>query len=180
MHTYYIVWYKIFTNNWLNNISTFRNLQEWVHGIRWSSRCYRLFWDGLLFVFGLSAFIRKSCWITKEKGDHLIVYNHVLRFVLNEWFGLFDLWLFTMSFMNWWSDIACSVVGLNFDFVVLNLTKHTSYLIYNASMFFSSVVQRQYHKKYGFNQVLLFVPIMIPCLVVTFMLVSDFWTNVTE
>lgn len=71
-------------------------------------------------------------------------------------------------------------MGLNFDFVVLNLTKHTSYLIYNASMFFSSVVQRQYHKKYGFNQVLLFVPIMIPCLVVTFMLVSDFWANVTE
>ncbi|GKB91885.1 cystinosin homolog isoform X1 [Tanacetum coccineum] len=47
-----------------------------------------------------------------------------------------------------------SVVGLNFDFVVLNLTKHTSYLIYNASMFFSSVVQRQYHKKYGVNQMI--------------------------
>ncbi|KAG8384911.1 hypothetical protein BUALT_Bualt04G0167400 [Buddleja alternifolia] len=30
-----------------------------------------------------------------------------------------------------------SVQGLNFDFVVLNLTKHTSYLIYNASLFFS-------------------------------------------
>nr|GEW98456.1 cystinosin homolog isoform X1 [Tanacetum cinerariifolium] len=47
-----------------------------------------------------------------------------------------------------------SVVGLNFDFVVVNLTKHTSYLIYNASMFFSSVVQRQYHKKYGVNQMI--------------------------
>nr|XP_043607671.1 cystinosin homolog [Erigeron canadensis]XP_043607672.1 cystinosin homolog [Erigeron canadensis] len=47
-----------------------------------------------------------------------------------------------------------SVVGLNFDFVVLNLTKHSSYLIYNASVFFSSAVQRQYHNKYGFNQML--------------------------
>ncbi|KAK4392919.1 Cystinosin [Sesamum angolense] len=45
-----------------------------------------------------------------------------------------------------------SVQGLNFDFAVLNLTKHTSYLIYNASLFFSSTVQRQYRQKYGFNQ----------------------------
>ncbi|KAD3641100.1 hypothetical protein E3N88_30324 [Mikania micrantha] len=47
-----------------------------------------------------------------------------------------------------------SVVGLNFDFVVLNLTKHSSYLIYNASVFFSSAVQRQYREKYGFNQMI--------------------------
>ncbi|KAK3006962.1 hypothetical protein RJ639_016002 [Escallonia herrerae] len=47
-----------------------------------------------------------------------------------------------------------SVVGLNFDFVVLNLTKHSSYLIYNASVFFSAAVQRQYREKYGFNQMI--------------------------
>ncbi|XP_059641317.1 cystinosin homolog [Cornus florida] len=47
-----------------------------------------------------------------------------------------------------------SVVGLNFDFVVLNLTKHSSYLIYNASLFFSPVVQRQYHQKYGFQEMI--------------------------
>lgn len=47
-----------------------------------------------------------------------------------------------------------SVVGLNFDFVVLNLTKHSSYLVYNASLFFSSSVQGQYRKKYGFNQMI--------------------------
>ncbi|XP_042506264.1 cystinosin homolog [Macadamia integrifolia] len=41
------------------------------------------------------------------------------------------------------------VVGLNFDFLVLNFTKHSSYLIYNASLFFSHVVQRQYQNKYG-------------------------------
>ncbi|PWA34522.1 lysosomal cystine transporter [Artemisia annua] len=52
------------------------------------------------------------------------------------------------------STVLGCVVGLNFDFVVLNLTKHTSYLIYNASMFFSSVVQRQYHEKYGFDQMI--------------------------
>ncbi|KAL4589981.1 hypothetical protein LXL04_002897 [Taraxacum kok-saghyz] len=49
---------------------------------------------------------------------------------------------------------TCSVIGLNFDFVVLNLTKHSSYLIYNASVFFSSAVQRQYHQKYGFNEMI--------------------------
>ncbi|KAF9604150.1 hypothetical protein IFM89_002825 [Coptis chinensis] len=42
-----------------------------------------------------------------------------------------------------------SVVGLNFDFLVLNLTKHSSYLIYNVSLFFSPVVQKQYRHKYG-------------------------------
>uniref|UniRef100_K4AAW1 Cystinosin homolog n=2 Tax=Setaria italica TaxID=4555 RepID=K4AAW1_SETIT len=42
-----------------------------------------------------------------------------------------------------------SVVGLNFDFLVLNLTKHSSYLIYNVAMFFSPFIQRQYHDKYG-------------------------------
>ncbi|XP_015065180.1 cystinosin homolog isoform X1 [Solanum pennellii] len=47
-----------------------------------------------------------------------------------------------------------SVVGLNFDFVVLNLTKHSSYLIYNASMFFSCAVQRQYHYRYGKNEMI--------------------------
>ncbi|GMN42655.1 hypothetical protein TIFTF001_011861 [Ficus carica] len=47
-----------------------------------------------------------------------------------------------------------SVVGLNFDFVVLNLTKHTSYLIYNATLYFSSDVQQQYLDKYGFKEMI--------------------------
>lgn len=47
-----------------------------------------------------------------------------------------------------------SVVGLNFDFVLMNLTKHSSYLIYNASLFFSSTVQRQYREKFGFNEMI--------------------------
>ncbi|GMN42654.1 hypothetical protein TIFTF001_011863 [Ficus carica] len=45
-----------------------------------------------------------------------------------------------------------SVVGLNFDFVVLNLTKHSSYLIYNATLYFSSYVQKQYREKYGSDE----------------------------
>ncbi|PON44053.1 Lysosomal cystine transporter [Parasponia andersonii] len=47
-----------------------------------------------------------------------------------------------------------SVVGLNFDFVVLNLTKHSSYLIYNATLYFSSAVQKQYFEKYGFGEMI--------------------------
>ncbi|XP_043704573.1 cystinosin homolog [Telopea speciosissima] len=47
-----------------------------------------------------------------------------------------------------------SVVGLNFDFLVLNFTKHSSYLIYNASLFFSPVIQRQYHEKYGYREMI--------------------------
>jgi len=51
-----------------------------------------------------------------------------------------------------------SVVGLNFDFVVLNFTKHTSYLIYNAALYFSPVVQKQYHEKYGYDELIPVAP----------------------
>eukprot|EP00257_Ricinus_communis_P020314 XP_015579519.1 cystinosin homolog isoform X2 [Ricinus communis] len=47
-----------------------------------------------------------------------------------------------------------SVVGLNFDFLVLNLTKHSSYLIYNAALYFSSAIQKQYLDKYGHKQMI--------------------------
>ncbi|KAK9272982.1 hypothetical protein L1049_003362 [Liquidambar formosana] len=47
-----------------------------------------------------------------------------------------------------------SVVGLNFNFVVLNLTKHSSYLIYNATLYFSKAVQRQYFEEYGLGQMI--------------------------
>ncbi|ESR60430.1 hypothetical protein CICLE_v10016221mg [Citrus x clementina] len=47
-----------------------------------------------------------------------------------------------------------SVVGLNFDFVLLNLTKHSSYMIYNVVLFFSSTVQQQYFQKYGRDQMI--------------------------
>jgi len=46
------------------------------------------------------------------------------------------------------------VVGLSFDFAVLNLMKHSTYLIYNASLYFSSVIQKQYYEKYGYEQML--------------------------
>lgn len=45
-------------------------------------------------------------------------------------------------------------MGLNFDFVLLNLTKHSSYMIYNVSLFFSSAVQQQYFQKYGRDQMI--------------------------
>ncbi|MCO5574499.1 hypothetical protein L7F22_028284 [Adiantum nelumboides] len=51
-----------------------------------------------------------------------------------------------------------SVVGLNFDFILLNSTKHSSYLIYNACMYFSPVVQYQYHMKYGFSELIPVAP----------------------
>ncbi|KAK6928452.1 PQ-loop repeat [Dillenia turbinata] len=47
-----------------------------------------------------------------------------------------------------------SVVGLNFDFVLLNLTKHSSYLIYNATLYFSAAVQQQYREKYGLTEMI--------------------------
>ncbi|XP_061358800.1 cystinosin homolog isoform X2 [Gastrolobium bilobum] len=46
------------------------------------------------------------------------------------------------------------VVGLSLDFEILNLTKHWSYLIYNASLFFSPAIQKQYFEKYGYGQMI--------------------------
>ncbi|TKY46454.1 Cystinosin-like protein [Spatholobus suberectus] len=47
-----------------------------------------------------------------------------------------------------------SVVGLSLDFEILNFTKHWYYLIYNASLFFSPAIQKQYFEKYGYGQMI--------------------------
>ncbi|KAL0816512.1 hypothetical protein Bca101_072956 [Brassica carinata] len=48
-----------------------------------------------------------------------------------------------------------SVVGLNFDFVLLNLTKHSSYMIYNVCLYFSPIIQKQYFDTYGDQEVMI-------------------------
>jgi hypothetical protein len=62
---------------------------------------------------------------------------------------------FVVLFRCWGAER--SVVGLNLDFVLLNLTKHSSYLIYNASLYFSSAIQKQYFEKYGYGEVRYFL-----------------------
>ncbi|KAK7316136.1 hypothetical protein VNO77_34897 [Canavalia gladiata] len=47
-----------------------------------------------------------------------------------------------------------SVVGLNFDYAVINFMKQSCYLVYNASLYLSSVVQKQYREKYGHNEMI--------------------------
>ncbi|KAI9121615.1 hypothetical protein K1719_008648 [Acacia pycnantha] len=64
------------------------------------------------------------------------------------WFG-FSVWsisFYPQVFLNYRRK---SVVGLNFDFVLLNLAKLSSYLIYNASIYFSPTVQKQYFEQFG-------------------------------
>ncbi|KAK7311096.1 hypothetical protein RJT34_08998 [Clitoria ternatea] len=78
-------------------------------------------------------------------------WNSVPLHVSYEVLGWFAFSCWSISF---WPQVILnfrrkSVVGLNFDFVVLNLTKHTCYLIYNASLYFSSIIQKQYRDKYG-------------------------------
>lgn len=50
--------------------------------------------------------------------------------------------------------VLISVVGLNFDYAVLNMVKQCYYLVYNTTLYFSPVVQRQYGNKYGHKQVI--------------------------
>lgn len=83
-------------------------------------------------------------------------WNSIPLEVIYQIFGWFAFGVWSISFypqviLNYRRK---SVVGLNFDFLIFNLTKHSSYLIYNASLFFSPVVQRQYHEKYGYNEMI--------------------------
>ncbi|GLJ36865.1 hypothetical protein SUGI_0744670 [Cryptomeria japonica] len=73
------------------------------------------------------------------------------------WFA-FSVWSFSFYPQVLLNYRRKSVVGLNLDFLVFNLTKHSSYLIYNAALFFSPVVQRQYHQKYGYNEMIPVAP----------------------
>ena len=41
-----------------------------------------------------------------------------------------------------------SVIGLNFDFLALNLLGHSCYTVYNVSMYASADIQHQYHERY--------------------------------
>ncbi|CAI7796278.1 unnamed protein product [Closterium sp. NIES-53] len=66
-------------------------------------------------------------------------------------FLVWSLSFYPQALLNWKRK---SVIGLNFDFLVFNLTKHTAYLIFNASMFFSPLVQQQYHAKYGAEELI--------------------------
>ncbi|XP_073155562.1 LOW QUALITY PROTEIN: cystinosin homolog [Henckelia pumila] len=81
-------------------------------------------------------------------SDHLEVLYYVVGWVA---FFSWSISFYPQVILNFQRK---SVVGLNFDFVLLNLTKHSSYLIYNASLFFSSTVQRQYREKFGFNEMI--------------------------
>ncbi|KAI3866611.1 hypothetical protein MKX03_023823 [Papaver bracteatum] len=76
----------------------------------------------------------------------------IVYYVLG-WIGFFS-WTFGFYPQIILNYRRKSVVGLNFDYLVLNLTKQSSYLIYNASLFFSPAVQKQYHEKYGFGEMI--------------------------
>ncbi|XP_028778527.1 cystinosin homolog [Neltuma alba] len=76
-----------------------------------------------------------------------------LTYELLGWFA-FSCWSISFYPQVFLNCRRKSVVGLNFDFVLLNLTKHSSYLIYNASMYFSSAVQKQYFEEYGYGEMI--------------------------
>ncbi|KAI4350579.1 hypothetical protein L6164_005026 [Bauhinia variegata] len=87
-------------------------------------------------------------------------WNSVPLHVLYEVLGWFAFVCWSISFypqviLNYRRK---SVVGLNFDFVFLNLTKHSSYLVYNATLYFSSAVQKQYRDNYGHNEMIPVAP----------------------
>lgn len=46
-----------------------------------------------------------------------------------------------------------SVIGLNFDFIALNVLGFTCYSIYNASLLFSHTVQSKYYQRYTYTRI---------------------------
>ncbi|XP_019426763.1 PREDICTED: cystinosin homolog [Lupinus angustifolius] len=59
--------------------------------------------------------------------------------------------LYPQLFLNFYRK---SVVGLNFNYLLLNNTKHTLYLIYNTTLYFTPILHFQYHIKFGFHQMI--------------------------
>ena len=83
---------------------------------------------------------------------HVILNFRRKRFFFSRFspfFYPFSFVFFDNLLLTWNRLVKRSVLGLIFDFVVLNLTKHSSYLIYNGVLCFSSAIQRQYREKYG-------------------------------
>ncbi|KAK7266854.1 hypothetical protein RIF29_19512 [Crotalaria pallida] len=81
--------------------------------------------------------------------------SHVLEvtYTVLGWVA-FVIWscsLYPQVFLNYFRK---SVVGLNFNYLLLNNTKHTLYLIYNTALYFSPAVQFQYQVKYGFDEMI--------------------------
>lgn len=111
----------------------------WLHGSRCPFTYYTRFWVGLLLRHGHSVFTLKWSSTTRERGSFYVISSQIK-----------DQSSFTTCFLFFFSD---SVTGLNFDFLVLNFTKHSCYLIYNAGMFFGPIIQKQYREKYGRNEV---------------------------
>ncbi|KAK7338501.1 hypothetical protein VNO77_19113 [Canavalia gladiata] len=92
----------------------------------------------------------------REEKENMASWNSFPLQVTYEVLGWFAFFSWSISFypqviLNFRRK---SVVGLNFDFVLLNLTKHSSYLIYNASLYFSSAIQKQYFEKYGYGEMI--------------------------
>lgn len=61
----------------------------------------------------------------------------------------FVAWSFSFYPQVRYNYLRKSVVGLNFDFLAYNLTGFFGYLVYNAAMFWSSFVKRQYKELHG-------------------------------
>ena len=135
--------------------SQFRGSSKGITMASWNSTSLEIIYQ----VFGWTAFVSWS----------ISFYPQVILNFRRKRFLFFFFWIFFLSYPSssfvFSRDSSSyllrivgkrSVVGLNFDFVVLNLTKHSSYLIYNAVLYFSSAVQRQYREKYGIGQVCVF------------------------
>ena len=115
-------------------------------------------WDGLLSLFGPAVSTLRLSWTSSGKG----IFNFFLIIILLHRTPFFSWFLLETQKLIWEIE-NCSVVGLNFNYLLLNNTKHTLYLIYNTSLYFSPAVRFQYHEKYGFEQVLNFSSLHLIC-----------------
>ncbi|KAK3281185.1 hypothetical protein CYMTET_11011 [Cymbomonas tetramitiformis] len=66
-------------------------------------------------------------------------------------FATWSISFYPQVILNWKRK---SVTGLSFDFLMINLTKHTCYLLYNAAFILSSTVRAQYRDRYGHDTII--------------------------
>ncbi|PWA84394.1 lysosomal cystine transporter [Artemisia annua] len=171
----------IWTNNWLWLVSCFNMLQVFMTVIKYIPQAYMNFrrkstsgfsiGNILLDLLGGIANYGQMMVQSIDQHSWVNFYGNVGKALLSLISIFFDLLFIVQHYVLYRvktprshsTRLTVRHLGTNknefmeFDEAqgaIDSFRMHTSYLIYNASMFFSSVVQLQYHEKFGFGQMI--------------------------
>ncbi|KAF0978263.1 hypothetical protein FDP41_002778 [Naegleria fowleri] len=79
----------------------------------------------------------------KVLSEGLSIFSKVVGW---SYFAAWSLSFYPQVFLNWWTK---SVVGLSFDFLMLNIIGHSSYMVFNSVLFWNPELEQQYRIYHG-------------------------------